>query len=92
MVLGDFTQRPDDRKIEDRKPIAIDKNSFDEVLAFQTHPRLLRSQRCIHTPIYASSQRGSDVRFQQKAATPLRSLALDSRILVAAPCAGTSER
>ena len=25
----------DDRKIEDRKPIAIDKNSFDEVLAKQ---------------------------------------------------------
>lgn len=35
MVLGDFTQRTDDRKIEDRKPIAIDKNSFDEVLAKQ---------------------------------------------------------
>lgn len=32
MVLGDFTQRADDRKIEDRKPIAIDKNTFDEVL------------------------------------------------------------
>ncbi|MGE8497430.1 MAG: type VI secretion system contractile sheath small subunit [Pseudomonas sp.] len=35
MVLGDFTQRADDRKIEDRKPISIDKNSFDEVLAKQ---------------------------------------------------------
>jgi len=35
MVLGDFTQRVDDRKIEDRKPISIDKNSFDEVLAKQ---------------------------------------------------------
>ncbi|QJD57919.1 type VI secretion system contractile sheath small subunit [Pseudomonas sp. gcc21] len=35
MVLGDFTQRQDDRKIEDRKPIAIDKNSFDEVLGKQ---------------------------------------------------------
>lgn len=35
MVLGDFTQREDDRKIEDRKPIAIDKNTFDEVLAKQ---------------------------------------------------------
>ena len=35
MVLGDFTQRADERKIEDRKPIAIDKNSFDEVLAKQ---------------------------------------------------------
>lgn len=24
MVLGDFTQRADDRKIEDRKPVSID--------------------------------------------------------------------
>ncbi|SDR99816.1 type VI secretion system protein ImpB [Halopseudomonas litoralis] len=35
MVLGDFTQREDDRNIEDRKPIAIDKATFDEVLAKQ---------------------------------------------------------
>ncbi|WP_394560116.1 type VI secretion system contractile sheath small subunit [Aquipseudomonas alcaligenes] len=35
MVLGDFTQRADDRKIEDRKPISIDKNNFDEVLGKQ---------------------------------------------------------
>lgn len=35
LVLGDFTQRADDRKIEERKPISIDKNSFDEVLAKQ---------------------------------------------------------
>ena len=35
MVLGDFTQRPDDRKIEERKPSANYKNSFDEVLAKQ---------------------------------------------------------
>lgn len=35
LVLGDFTQRADDRKVEDRKPIGIDKNNFDEVLAKQ---------------------------------------------------------
>ena len=35
MVLGDFTQRADDRKIEDRKPISIDKMTFDEVLSKQ---------------------------------------------------------
>lgn len=35
MVLGDFIQRADDRKIEERRPISIDKNSFDEVLAKQ---------------------------------------------------------
>lgn len=35
MVLGDFTQRRDERSIEQRKPIAIDKHSFEEVLAKQ---------------------------------------------------------
>lgn len=35
VVLGDFTQREDSRKIEDRKPISIDKNNFDDVLAKQ---------------------------------------------------------
>ncbi|AZF10700.1 Uncharacterized protein ImpB [Pseudomonas sp. R2-37-08W] len=35
LVLGDFSQRDDPRKLEDRKPIGIDKNSFDEVLAKQ---------------------------------------------------------
>ncbi|WP_349572223.1 type VI secretion system contractile sheath small subunit [Azotobacter salinestris] len=35
LVLGDFTQRADARKLEDRKPIAIDRHSFDEVLAKQ---------------------------------------------------------
>ena len=35
MVLGDFTQRADERKLEDRKPIAIDRHNFDEVMAKQ---------------------------------------------------------
>jgi type VI secretion system protein ImpB len=35
LVLGDFTQREDLRKLEDRKPVGIDKNTLDEVLAKQ---------------------------------------------------------
>ncbi|MCF5709552.1 type VI secretion system contractile sheath small subunit [Pseudomonas syringae] len=35
LVLGDFTQRLDERKLEDRKAISIDKSNFDEVLAKQ---------------------------------------------------------
>lgn len=35
MVLGDFTQRQDDRQIEERSPVSIDKNNFNEVLAKQ---------------------------------------------------------
>lgn len=35
LVLGDYIHRVDDRKLEDRKPIAIDKMTFDEVLSKQ---------------------------------------------------------
>ncbi|MDP5291713.1 type VI secretion system contractile sheath small subunit [Oceanimonas sp. CHS3-5] len=35
MVLGDFTQQEDDRQIEERSPVSIDKNNFNEVLAKQ---------------------------------------------------------
>ncbi|MDX1302263.1 type VI secretion system contractile sheath small subunit [Photobacterium sp.] len=35
MVLGDFTQRSDDRKLEDRQPISIDKSNFNDVLEKQ---------------------------------------------------------
>ncbi|MCG8537563.1 MAG: type VI secretion system contractile sheath small subunit [Pseudomonadales bacterium] len=36
MVVGDFTQKEDDRVIEERKPINVDKNNFDEVLRNQS--------------------------------------------------------
>lgn len=32
LVLGDFTNSPDNRTVEDRKPINIDKDNFDDVL------------------------------------------------------------
>ncbi|MDF5980049.1 type VI secretion system contractile sheath small subunit [Pseudomonas aeruginosa] len=35
LAIGDYTQRTDERKVEDRKPIGIDKMTFDEVLAKQ---------------------------------------------------------
>lgn len=35
LVLGDFVQRADARKIEERKVVSIDKNNFDEVIAKQ---------------------------------------------------------
>lgn len=35
LILGDFTQQADERKVEDRKPISIDKHNFDDVLAKQ---------------------------------------------------------
>lgn len=36
VVLGDFTQRQDDRSIEQRKPTAVDAGNFDDVLAKQS--------------------------------------------------------
>ncbi len=35
LVTGDFTGRPDATPLEERKPINIDKNNFDEVLQSQ---------------------------------------------------------
>lgn len=35
VVMGDFIQRPDDRPLEERKPINIDKDNFEEVLKKQ---------------------------------------------------------
>ncbi len=35
LVLGDFTFRPDDRRVEDREPISVDKDNFSEVLKGQ---------------------------------------------------------
>jgi len=33
LFVGDYTGRPDDRPVEDRKPINIDKDNFNQVLA-----------------------------------------------------------
>lgn len=33
LVMGDFTGAKDDRPVEDRKPVNIDKDNFDDVLS-----------------------------------------------------------
>lgn len=35
LMMGDFTQRPDDTPLEDRKTINVDKDNFNEVMAKQ---------------------------------------------------------
>ncbi|WP_432738131.1 type VI secretion system contractile sheath small subunit [Maridesulfovibrio sp. FT414] len=35
LVVGDFTQKEDDRMVEDRDPVNIDKDNFNEVLKAQ---------------------------------------------------------
>ena len=32
LMMGDFTQRPDPRPLEDRKPINVDKDNFSKVM------------------------------------------------------------
>ncbi|MDR2799973.1 MAG: type VI secretion system contractile sheath small subunit [Desulfovibrio sp.] len=34
-VLGNFTRQPDDRPVEDRAPISVDKDNFNDVLKAQ---------------------------------------------------------
>lgn len=41
LTIGDYLHRKDERRIEDRKPISIDKMTFDEVLAKQELSLLL---------------------------------------------------
>jgi type VI secretion system protein ImpB len=35
LIMGDFTGKPDDRSVEEREPINVDKDNFDEVLKAQ---------------------------------------------------------
>ncbi len=35
MVMGDFTQQADDRPVEERKPVNINKDNFNEVISKQ---------------------------------------------------------
>ena len=35
MMVGDYTLRPDDQAVENRKPINIDKDNFNQVLGEQ---------------------------------------------------------
>lgn len=35
LILGDFTQREDDRSVEDRAPINVDKDNYNDVLRAQ---------------------------------------------------------
>jgi type VI secretion system protein ImpB len=35
LMLGDYTQRPDPRPVEERKPISVDKDNFSKVMAEQ---------------------------------------------------------
>lgn len=56
-VIGDFTFRPDDRPLEDRKPINVDKDNFNDVMRQQnlslnfTVPNRLSGQEGDELPV-----------------------------------------
>lgn len=35
LIMGDYTLKPDDRPVEEREPVSIDKDNFNEVLKAQ---------------------------------------------------------
>jgi len=57
LVIGDFTFRPDDRPLEDRKPINVDKDNFSDVMRQQnlslnfTVPNRLSGQEGDELPV-----------------------------------------
>lgn len=62
LAIGDYTQRPDERKVEDRKPISIDKMTFDEVLAKQELSLTLSVPNRLQDDESASNELGISLR------------------------------
>ena len=55
LAIGDYTGRPDDRQLEDRKPINIDKDNFEEVM--EKHDLNV----AINVPDQLSGEEGSEM-------------------------------
>lgn len=66
LFLGDYTGRPDPSPLEERKPINLDKSTFEEVLAKQdlkltlTVPEVLSGEKDSSLPVALSFRRLSD--------------------------------
>ena len=50
LVLGDFTGRDDDRPIEERPPISVDKDNFEKVMAAQQLGVEISGPNALHDP------------------------------------------
>ncbi|MBU2551221.1 MAG: type VI secretion system contractile sheath small subunit [Proteobacteria bacterium] len=66
LVLGDFTQRTDERSVEDREPISVDKDNFNEVLKAQDLELKLSVPNKLAEPKEGEEgeQLGVDLKFQ----------------------------
>ncbi len=60
LAIGDYTGRPDDRQLEDRKPINIDKDNFEEVM--EKHNLAID----INVPDQLSGEEGSEMSMSLK--------------------------
>ena len=55
LMMGDFTMRPDDRALEARKPINVDKDNFNQVLAEQ------KLELDLNVPDKLSNEKGAEM-------------------------------
>jgi type VI secretion system protein ImpB len=55
LFIGDYTGRPDPRPLEERKPINVDKDNFEQVLAEQN------LQVSMQVPDVLSGEKGSEL-------------------------------
>jgi hypothetical protein len=76
LVVGDFTQRPDARPLEDRKPINVDSVNFDKVMGEQ---KLALSFK---VPDGAGGELAADLRF--RGLSDIRPEAVASQVSAAA--------
>ncbi len=66
MVVGDFTQREDDRTIEDRTPVSVDKDNFNDVMRAQglqlsiNVPNRLSEEPDAQLPVHLTFEKMSD--------------------------------
>ncbi|MBM96306.1 MAG: type VI secretion system contractile sheath small subunit [Oceanospirillaceae bacterium] len=62
LILGDFTQRPDDRVIEEREAVSINRNNFDEVLASMN----LETSFSVPNHLTSDGKKELDIQFNPK--------------------------
>ncbi len=60
LVLGDFTGRDDDRPIEERPPISVDKDNFEKVMAAQQLDVEISVPNALHDGPDSNSEAGPD--------------------------------
>ena len=64
LMMGDYLGRPDDRPVEDRKPINIDKDNFNEVMRKQNLKLDLNVRDRLSEDADANEEMGVSLKFE----------------------------